>query len=138
MMTSPGPGWGLSRSTTASLRGAWRRAVRKAFLSPCQRRISRHRIDHRDLLDREAGDDLDPVLVHDQHFLDAHAPLEFLAVLGLEREHHAFLDLDRMVERPDARDHGLVVLRQAQAVAPEVGRSLVLLLVAPGLLGGGP
>ena len=33
------------------------------------------RIDDRDLLDREIGDDLDRVLVDDQHLLDAHAPL---------------------------------------------------------------
>src|SRR4029077_6364317 len=35
---------------------------------------------------------------------------------------------------PDARDYRWIVLREAEAVAPEVGRRLVLLLVAPGLL----
>src|SRR5437763_12937029 len=74
--------------------------------------VARDRIDHGDLLDRKVGDDLDPVRMHDQHFLDAHAPAEALAVLGLEREHHAGLDLDRMVERPDAGDHRLIVLRE--------------------------
>src|SRR2546423_14959409 len=67
--------------------------------------IPGHRIDHGDLLDREIGDDLDAILVHDQHLLDAHAPLMRLAVLGLESKHHPFLDLDRTVEGPDARDH---------------------------------
>src|SRR5262245_4772656 len=62
-------------------------------------RVARDRIDHGDLLDREVGDDLDLLLVHDQHFLDAHAVAEALAVLGLQRERHAGLDLDRMVER---------------------------------------
>src|SRR5229473_738883 len=66
--------------------------------------------------------------------LDPHAPLELLAVLSLEREHHAFLDLDRVVERPDARDDRLVVLREAETVAPEVRRGLVLFRVAPGFL----
>src|ERR1700681_201643 len=66
--------------------------------------IPGHGIDHGDLLDREIGDDLDAILVHDQHLLDAHAPLMRLAVLRLERKHHPFLDLDRMIERPDARD----------------------------------
>src|SRR6266705_2437249 len=102
------------------------------------RRIPRHRIDHRDLLDREVGDDLDLVLVDDQHLLDSNTPLELLAVLGLEREHHAFLDLDRVVERPDARDDRLVVLRETEAVSPQVRRGLVLLRVAPGFLRRGP
>src|SRR5262245_24390359 len=67
-------------------------------------RVTGDRIDHRDLPDREVGHDLDRILVHDQHLLDPHAVAEALAVLRLEREGHAFLDLDRMVERPDARD----------------------------------
>src|SRR5437870_12716058 len=43
-----------------------------------------------------------------------------------------------MVGRPDARDHRRVVLGEAEAVPPEVGGSLVLLLVAPRLPGRGP
>src|SRR5262249_41881585 len=65
--------------------------------------IARDGIDDGDLLHREVGDDLGAILVHDEHLLDAHAPAEFLSVLGLEREHHAGLDLDGVVERPDAR-----------------------------------
>src|SRR5207244_1130823 len=56
-------------------------------------RIARHGIDGGDLLDREVGDDLDAILVHDEHLFDAHAPLMHLAVLRLQREDHAFLDL---------------------------------------------
>ena len=57
-------------------------------------------------------------------------------MLRLEREGHPGLDLDGVVERPDARDHRWVVLREAQAVAPVVRRRLVLLrrLVKEGLL----
>src|SRR5207247_10460042 len=96
---------GFERSTRSSLRGAWRTAVRIPFpltgSSACagsrstagESGIARHRVDHGDSLDRKAGDDLDFVLVHDQHLFDPHAPLVFLAVLGLEGEHHAFLDL---------------------------------------------
>src|SRR6202158_4931430 len=91
-----------------------RRSSRPMFSSSRLRlpvtRIAHHGVDHGDLLDREIGDDLDAILVHDQHLLDAHAPLMRLAVLGLERKHHPFLDLDRMVERPDARDDRRVVL----------------------------
>src|SRR6266849_7840792 len=87
--------------------------------------VARNRIDHGDLLDREVGDDLDPVRMHDQHLLDAHAPAEAMAMLGLEREHHAGLDLDRMVERPDAGDHRLIVLRKPQSMAPQIGRRRV-------------
>src|SRR5215831_4275574 len=101
-------------------------------------RITRHRVDDRDLLDREVGNDLDAVLVNDQHFLDAHAPFMGLAVLGLEREHHPLLDLHRVVERPDARDHWRIVLRQTEAVTPQIGRGLILFLVAPGFLRRGP
>src|SRR5260221_9246721 len=96
-----------------------------------ERGVAGHRVHHGDLLDRETGDDLDLVLVNDQHLLDAHAPLELLAVLGLEREHHAFLDLDRVIERPDARNDGLVVLRKPKAVTPEVGGGLIFLRVTP-------
>src|SRR3989442_15814818 len=81
--------------------------------------VARDRIDHGDLLDREVGDDLDLLLMHDQHLLDAHAVTEALAVLGLERERHSGLDLDRVVERPDARDHRRIVLREAEASMPK-------------------
>src|SRR5512138_2248064 len=104
---SPRPGCGLVRSARANLRGAIRTAARIRFscaraLAARERRIARHRVDHGNLLYGEAGDDLDTVAVHDQHFLDAHAPLELLAVLGFQGEHHALADLDWMVERPDA------------------------------------
>src|SRR5258708_33469294 len=59
---------------------------------------------------------------------------EALAVLRLERKRHSGLDLDWMIERPDARDHRRVVLREAEAMAPQIRRCLVLFLVAPGLL----
>src|SRR3954471_4332157 len=59
--------------------------------------IAGKRIHDSDLLHREIGDDLDRILVHDQHLLDADPVAEFLAVLGLQRECHAFLDLHRMV-----------------------------------------
>src|SRR6266404_1001190 len=100
--------------------------------------IAGKRVDDGDLLDREVGDDLNRILVHDQHFLDAHAVAEALAVLGLQREGHAFLDLDRMVERPDARNDRLVVLGKPQPVPPQVRGGLILVLVAPGLHGGWP
>ena len=76
--------------------------------------------------------------MHDEHLLDAHAVAEALAVLGLQRKGHASLDLDGMVEGPDARDHRRIVLREAKAMAPQIGRGLILLLVAPGLLCGWP
>src|ERR1700683_5558586 len=86
--------------------------------------VARQRIDDGDLFDREVGHDLDVLLMHDQHFLDAHAVAVFLAVLRLESKCHAFLDVDRMIERPDARDHGRIVLGETEPVAPEVGGGL--------------
>src|SRR6266566_3474604 len=100
--------------------------------------VARERIDDGDLLDREVGDDLDRILVHDQHFLDAHAVAEALAVLRLQRERHALLDFDRMIERPDARDDRLVVLGKPKPVTPQVRSRLILVLVAPGFHGGWP
>src|SRR5260370_20082655 len=100
--------------------------------------VARERVDDRDLLDRKVGDDLDLILVDDEHLLDAYPIAEFLAVLRLQREGHALLDLDRMIERPDARDDRGVVLREAQAMAPEVGGRLILVLVAPGFHGRRP
>src|SRR6202043_4204498 len=83
--------------------------------------VARQRVDDRDLLDREVGDDLDLILVDDEHLLDAHPIAELLAVLRLQREGHALLDLDRMIERPDARDDRGIVLGKTQAMAPKVG-----------------
>src|SRR6266446_1320483 len=74
--------------------------------------VARNRIDHGDLLDRKIGNDLDLLFVHDEHLLDAHAVAESLAVLGLKRKRHAGLDLDRVIERPDARDHRRAILRK--------------------------
>src|SRR5262245_33988323 len=80
--------------------------------------ITGQRIDDCDLLHREVRNDLNVVLVHDQHFLDAHTVTVTLAVLGLERKRHALLDLDRVVERPDARDHRRIILCKTESVAP--------------------
>ena len=95
-------------------------------------------IDGDDLVRLVGGDQLGPVSVTYSISSSRTPKLVQLAVLRLERERHARLDLDGVVERPDARDDRLVVLGQAEPVAPEVGGSLVLLLVAPGFLGGGP
>src|SRR4029077_787746 len=65
--------------------------------------VAGQRVDDRDLLDREVGDDLDRILVHDQHLLNTHTVAEALSVLRLQRESHALLDLDGMIERPNAR-----------------------------------
>src|SRR6478752_3201722 len=118
----------------AAASGTTKSDIRSLHVIP----IARQRIDHGDLLDREVGDDLDAVLLDDQHFLDAHAVTKALAVLRLERERHALLNLDRMIERPDARDHRRIVLREAEAVTPEIGGGLVFVFVAPGLHRRGP
>src|SRR4029078_10963530 len=95
---------GLSRPSCSMAVTADRCLVRSAkpptslYLIP----RARQRIDDCDLLHREVRHDLDIVLVHDQHFLDAHAIAVALAVLGLKREGHSLLDLDRVIERPDA------------------------------------
>src|SRR5678815_1579406 len=70
----------------------------------------------------------------DQHLLDAHAPAVHLPVLGFKREDHPWLDLDRVIERPDARDDRWIVLREAEPVSPEVGCCLILFRVAPRVL----
>src|SRR2546430_1611808 len=67
--------------------------------------------DDGDFFYREVGDDLGAIGVHDQHLLDPHAELVPLAVLGLEREDHAGLDLEGMVQGPDPRDDRRIVLR---------------------------
>src|SRR5580693_8804170 len=93
--------------------------------------VARQWIDHSDLFDREVGHDLDVLLVYDQHFLDTHAVTVFLAVLCLQSKCHAFLDIDGMIEGPDAGDHWRIVLGETEAVSPEVGGGLVLVLIAP-------
>src|SRR5262245_38512073 len=98
---SPWPGFGVACSERAKRRGASRTAARVMTI------VS---IDECNLLDGEVRDDLGAILVHDQHLFDAHAELVALAVLGLQREDHARLDLQRVIQRPDARDDGRVVL----------------------------
>src|SRR5919197_105459 len=103
---SPRPGCGIARSARSKRRGPVSTADRVVFPTAAS-------VHHRDLFHRKVTDDLGPVRVDDQHLLDPYAPLVPLAVLGLQREDHAGPDLQRMVERPDARDHGLVVLGEA-------------------------
>src|SRR4030095_3568064 len=57
--------------------------------------------DDGDLIDRERRDQLVALVVHDQHLLEPNAEVVHLAMLRLEGEDHAGLDLDRVVERPD-------------------------------------
>src|SRR5215831_314755 len=108
------------------------------WLLPDMIPVTGQRIDDSDLLDREVGDDLDRILVHNQHLLDAHAVAEALAVLRFQGERHAFLDLDRMIKRPDARNDRLIILRKPQPMAPQVRSGLVLVFVAPGFHGRWP
>src|SRR5262245_12193761 len=56
--------------------------------------IARNRVDHGDLFDWKIGHDLYLVVVNDQHLLDTDAIAEALAVLGFQRERHAWQDLD--------------------------------------------
>src|SRR5689334_5187981 len=80
--------------------------------------IPGQRINDCDLLHREVRNDFDFVLLYDEHFLDTDAVAEALAVLGLKRKRHPFLDLHRMIERPDARDDRRIVLRQTETMTP--------------------
>src|SRR5262249_30257351 len=116
-------GWRPWARTARALLPPWRRAEWRSGLAASSHviAVAADRVDDRDLLHREVGDDLGAVGVDDEHLLDAHAELVRLPVLRLEREHHPRLDLDGMVERPDARDDGRIVLREPQAVAPKVG-----------------
>src|SRR5947199_9506980 len=126
---APRPGRGVGRSATSKRRGAWRTAVRIMSLGGSS--PDGPSGDDRDFFHREVTDDLRPIRVDNQHLLDPHPPLVSFAVLGLQREDHARPDLERVVERPDARDHRLVVLGEAEAVTPEVRGGLVILGVAP-------
>src|SRR5262249_3136578 len=93
-IASPRPGSHEARSTISKLRGAFSSAARVTSAARSH--------DDGDLFYRKVGDDLGAIGMHDQHLLDPDTPLVLLAVLGFEREHHAGLDLERMVERPDA------------------------------------
>src|SRR5947209_20488995 len=150
--TSPRPGSGSARSTNPNFRGACSTAAwLLALICCCGRSFAPHvngevsegpprplrsGESHHDgdFFDWEVRNDLGAVGVDDQHLLDAHAELVALTVLRLQREDHPGPDLERMIERPDARDHGWIVLGEPQTVAPQVGRGLVLLVVAPRFL----
>src|SRR5262249_50947066 len=138
--TSPRSGIGTARSTSAKRCGAWRSAARlekviaRWLIGGCGRsfapRVKWGGIgggllapsdvgqshDDGNLFHREVGDDLGAIRVDDQHLLDPHAELVPLAVLGLEREDHAGLDLEGMVQGPDPRDDRRIVLRDPEAV----------------------
>src|SRR2546426_1138551 len=126
---APRPGRGVGRSATSKRRGAWRTAGRIMSLGGSSPPGAAG--GGPDFFPPGGTDDLPPIPVGDQHLLDPHPPLVSFAVLGLQREDHARPDLERVVERPDARDHRLVVLGEAEAVTPEVRGGLVLLGVAP-------
>src|SRR4051812_3218124 len=97
-VTASGPAGGSIRSRIRNWRGDSRTAACMRDRPEClvsrtkfstarrrsarQRRIAGHRIDDADLLDREVRNQLDAILVHDQHLFNAHAPLQHLAVLG--------------------------------------------------------
>ena len=90
------------------------------------------------LLGREAGDHVAAGRRDDDLLLDprGRAPVGRGAV-GLEREDHALLDLDRVVERVHARDHRRLVEADADAVA-ELEAEAGLLVGEAELLGGRP
>ena len=90
------------------------------------------------LVGREARDHVAPGRGHDDLFLDPRrrAPVRRGAV-GLEREDHAFLELDRVLERVDARDHRRLVEPDADAVS-ELEAEAGLLVREAELLGGRP
>ena len=74
----------------------------------------------------------------DDLFLDAGRRLAVArGAVRLEGEHHALLDLDRVVERVDARDHRRLVEADAEAV-PELQAEARLLVGEAELLRGRP
>src|SRR6476646_1415679 len=73
---------------------------------------------HEELLGGELRDDAVPRRRDDDLFLDASCGLAVArCAVRLEREDHTLLDLDRVLERVHARDHGRLVQADAQAVA---------------------
>src|ERR1700730_6440566 len=80
-------------------------------------------VNQRDLLDRPARQHLDSVLADDHHLLDAY-PLAPVAILGLDRDRHPFLQHRRVLEGYAPPDHGNLVEREADPVTPVVGRHL--------------
>src|SRR5690349_18062818 len=88
--------------------------------SPCRGRspLPSVRVRHEQLLRREAGQDLGPVRRDDDLLLD---PGRRVAVLRravrLEGDHHALLQLDRVVDRVQAADDRALVQEQPDAVA---------------------
>ncbi len=70
------------------------------------------------LIGREAGDHVAPGRGHDDLFLDPRrGPAIRRSAVGLEREDHPFLELDRVLEGMDARDHRRLVEPDADAVS---------------------
>ena len=100
----------------------------------CVSKYPLNHLDWHDPVDGEMGDQLGLVRMNDDHFLDTNAPFQRLAMLGLERKDHAFLNLDRMIQGPDAGNHRRVVLGKAKTMAPKVGGRLVFFFIAPGFL----
>src|SRR5947199_8686097 len=90
-------------------------------------------IDDGDFLDRELRRDFRALLRHHHHLFASHSPLKRLAVLRFQSEAHSWLDFDGKVEGIDSRDNTRVVLSEPETVAPEIGGSPVLSLVAQGL-----
>ena len=90
------------------------------------------------LVGREAGDHVAAGRGHDDLFLDPRrGPPVRRGAVGLEREDHPFLELDRVLERMDARDHRRLVEPDADAVS-ELEAEAGLLVREAELLGSRP
>ena len=93
---------------------------------------------HQQLLRREARDHVAAGRGHDHLLLDPRrGPPVGRCAIGLEREHHPLFELDRRVERMDARDHRRLVEADADSVS-ELEAEARLLVGESELLGGGP
>src|SRR5262249_37008817 len=85
-------------------------------------------VGDRQFFRREERDDPAPLVSDHDLFLNAGGRIAILGrTIGFQREHHALLDLGRMLKRHHARDDRPLVQRQTEAVAelqPE-GRHLI-------------
>ena len=97
-----------------------------------------YHFNRRNLFHRKVGNDLDVIVMDDQHFLNTNAVSMSFSMLGLQGKNHTCFDLNRVVQRPDTGDDRRIVLREAETVPPQISGCLVFLVIAPGFFCGRP
>src|SRR5262249_56648039 len=109
-------GTGRARASRIAGSWSWSGTARARLAHPW--RLSLVRVGDEQFLRGKPGNDLDAAVHHDDLLLQPGGRDAIAGrAVGLQREHHALLDLHRGIERGEPADDRALVQRQAEPVA---------------------